>query len=265
MDKSRLLDRIGAEGDDRLLLAKVLDRAEQARSRNIPVSTDFLSPQQQMLSLDLLRLAGVPETGFVRLGGYAGAERNIILFLPDWLDAESAEGQSPVRVLRASFRESEKLNHRDFLGSLMGMGIVREKLGDILVGPESADLMVLESVAEFLLQSWDSAGRARLSVTGIEPWDIRVPEVQCQEMRDTVSSLRLDAIASTGFRMARGKAADLISSGRVQVNWRECTKPDKLLAQGDTVSARGFGKFELTEVGGLTKKGRTSITLRRYI
>ena len=92
-----------------------------------------------------------------------------------------------------------------------------------------------------------------------------MPEVNCQEVRDTVSSLRLDAVASTGFRMARGKAAELITSGRVQVNWRECTKPDKLLTAGDTVSARGFGKFELTEVGGVTKKGRTSIVVKRYV
>jgi len=84
-------------------------------------------------------------------------------------------------------------------------------------------------------------------------------------VRDTVSSLRLDAVASTGFRMARGKAAELISSGRVQVNWRECTKPDKPLAAGDTVSARGFGKFVLTEVGGTTRKGRISIVVKRYV
>ena len=265
MDKSKLLDRLGAAGEDRLLLAKVLDRAGQAQSRNIPAATDFLSPQQQALALDLLRLAGIPETGYTCLGGYEGAERNILLFLPDWLEAADAGSQSPIRCLRASFREEEKLTHRDFLGSLMGMGIVREKVGDILVGPASADLMVLDTVAEFLLQSWNSAGRARLAVTAIEPWEVRVPEAKCQEMRDTVSSLRLDAVASTGFRMARGKAAELITSGRVQVNWRECTKPDKLLTAGDTVSARGFGKFELTEVGGVTKKGRTSIVLKRYI
>ena len=265
MDKTKLLDRLGAAGEDRLLLAKVLDRAGQARSRNIPAATDFLSPQQQMLAMDLLRLAGIPETGYARLGGYAGAERNILLFLPDWLDADSAESQSPIRCLRATFREEEKLSHRDFLGSLMGMGIVREKVGDILVGPSAADLMVLDTVAEFLLQSWNSAGRARLTVTAIDPWEVRVPEVRCQEVRDTVSSLRLDAVASTGFRMARGKAAELITSGRVQVNWRECAKPDKLLTAGDTVSARGFGKFELTEVGGVTKKGRTAIVLKRYV
>ena len=265
MDKTKLLDRLGAAGEDRLLLAKVLDRAGQARSRNIPAATDFLSPQQQMLAMDLLRLAGIPETGYARLGGYAGADRNIWLFLPDWLDADSAESQSPIRCLRATFREEEKLSHRDFLGSLMGMGIVREKVGDILVGPSAADLMVLDTVAEFLLQSWNSAGRARLTVTAIDPWEVRVPEVRCQEVRDTVSSLRLDAVASTGFRMARGKAAELITSGRVQVNWRECAKPDKLLTAGDTVSARGFGKFELTEVGGVTKKGRTAIVLKRYV
>ena len=83
MDKSHLLDRLGATGDDRLLLAKVLDRAEQAQRRNIPAATDFLSPQQQMQTLDLLRLAGVPETAYARLGGYDGAERNLFLFLPD--------------------------------------------------------------------------------------------------------------------------------------------------------------------------------------
>ena len=262
MDKGMLLDRLGAAGEERLLLARILDRAQQAQSRNIPVYTDFLSPQQQMLAKDLLRLAGIPENGFLLLGGYEGAERKVILFLPDWMDETMAE--DPIRCLRAAFRE-EGLSHRDFLGSLMGMGIVREKLGDILVSPNSADILVLETVEEFLLQSWDSAGRTKLKVSAIDPSHIHIPEVKCELVRDTVSSLRLDAVVSTGFRMARGKAADLISSGRVQVNWRECTKTDKLLAGGDTVSARGFGKFQLTEVGGTTKKGRISISVKRYI
>lgn len=265
MDKSKLLDKIGAVGEDRLGLAKVLDRAEQARARNIPASTDFLSPQQRILALDLLRQAGFSETSYAALGGYDGAERQVLLFLPDWLDPSDAESQSPIRCLRAQFRPEEKLTHRDFLGSLMGMGIVRERTGDILVGSGSADLLVLDTVADFLLQSWTSAGRAKLAVSEIDPAHLHIPEVRCQEIRDTVSSLRLDAVASSGFRMARGKAADLIAAGRVQVNWRECTKSDKLLAEGDTVSARGFGKFVLSEVGGVTKKGRTSIVLKVYV
>ena len=265
MDKSKLLDRVGALGEDRLLLAKVLDRAEQAETRNVPAATDFLSPQQLVQAMDLLRLAGLPEAGYVCIGGYDGAERKLLLFLPDWMEPENAAEQSPIRCLRAAFREEYKLSHRDFLGSLMGMGIVREKIGDILVGTDSADLMVLDSVAEFLRQSWDSAGRAKLSVTEIPTEYVHIPEVKCQEVRDTVSSLRLDAVVSSGLKMARGKAAELIASGRVQVNWRECTKSDKLLAAGDTVSARGFGKFQLTEVGGTTRKGRISIVLKRYV
>lgn len=263
MDKGALLDRLGLAGEDRLTLARVLDKAEQAENRNIPAATDFLSPQQQAQARDCLRLAGVSETSYVLQGGYEGAERRIILFLPDWLEPENAE--FPIRCLRASFREDEKLTHRDFLGSLMGLGLVREKIGDILVVPDSADLLVLDSVADFLLQSWDSAGRAKLRVTAIEPDSLHIPVVQRKEVRDTVSSLRLDAVASSGFRLARGKAAALIESGKVQLNWRECVKPDKLLAAGDTVSARGFGKFVLSEVGGVTKKGRTSILLKVYI
>ena len=265
MDKGKLLDRCGARGEDRLLLARVLDKLEQAQSRNIPTHTDFLTPQQQQQTLDLLRFAAVPETAYVRMGGYDGAERNLFLFLPDWLEPEEAGSQSPIRSLRAEVRGEEQPTHRDFLGSLMGMGIVREKLGDLLVSPEGCDLMVLETVADFLLQNWDSAGRAKLTVRAIEPWDVKVPEARYREVRDTVSSLRLDAVIASGFGMARGKAADLISGGKVQVNWRECTKVDKLLVAGDVLSVRGLGKAELNEVGGVTKKGRTVVTLKRYL
>ena len=165
MEKSKLLDRCGAEGEDRLLLAKVLDRAAQAEERNIPACTDFLSPQQQMMAGDLLRLAGIPETAWLRQGGYQGAERNILLFLPDWMEPETAE--PPLRCLRAAFRTEDRLSHRDILGSLMGMGIVREKVGDILVSPESADLIVLDTVAElFDLPADLVAGLPHLEMMG---------------------------------------------------------------------------------------------------
>ena len=263
MEKSRLLDRCGVPGEDRLALARLLDRAEQADSRGTPAWTDFLSPQQQALAEDLLRLAGVPETAWLCQGGYEGAERNIFFFLPEWMEPETA--QSPLRCLRAAFRPEERLTHRDILGSLMGMGIVREKVGDILVSDGSADLIVLDTVADFLLSSWEGAGRAKLAVTEIPAAHLHIPAVRCQEARDTVSSLRLDAVCAAGFRMARGKASELIASGRVQVNWRLCTKGDRLLSAGDTVSARGFGKFQLSEVGGVTKKGRTAIVIKRYV
>ena len=161
-----------------LLLARVLDRAEQASERNIPAATDFFSPAQQAQAADLLHAAGIPETAYIRWGGYDGAERAVLLFLPDWMEPSDAGTYSPIRCLRAAFREEESLTHRDFLGSLMGMGIVREKIGDILVGPDSADVLVLDTVAEFLVQSWESAGRAKLRVAEIDPGCVHIPEVR---------------------------------------------------------------------------------------
>ena len=102
-------------------------------------------------------------------------------------------------------------------------------------------------------------------MTEIPAAHLHIPEVRCEEVRDTVSSLRLDAVAASGFSLSRGKAADLIASGRVQLNHRECVKPDHAVAQGDVLSCRGLGKCVLTEVGGPSKKGRILIVLERYV
>lgn len=263
MDKGALLDRMGAEGEDRMLLSHVLDQAVRTESRNIPSYTAFLSPREQAMTADLLRLAGTPETSYCFAGGYAGAERCVALFLPDWLDPRNAE--IPVRCVRAAYRREERITHRDLLGSLMGLGIVREKVGDILAGEESADVLVMESVADYLLQNWEWAGRTKLHVTEADPANIHIPAQKYEEIRDTVSSLRLDAVLSGGLRIARGKASALVEAGRVEVNWRECVKPDRLLSEGDTVTARGFGKLQLASVGGLTRKGRISIVIRRWV
>lgn len=262
MDRNKLLEC--ARGDEeRLVLAKVLDRWNQTARKNIPACTDFLSPHERALAENALRGGGVFPDAYVSSGGYEGAERQVLLFLPDWQEPAAAE--FPFRYLRAAYRPEYHLNHRDILGSLMGLGITREKVGDLLVGEESCDLIVADSVGEFLLRDWTQAGRASLKVSAVGSEDLNVPEVRCEEVRDTVQSLRLDAVAATGFQMSRGKAAGLIESGHVELNWQECVKPDRLLAEGDTVSARGIGKFKLAQVGGMTRKGRTGIVLKRYV
>lgn len=265
MQKTVLLDRLQATGEDRLLLSQILDRAEQVQRRNVPASTNFLSPQQQMIALDALRLAEIPETSYLLYGGYDGAERKCILFLPDWMEPVDAVACSPIRCLRATFRADKPLTHRDFLGSLMGMGVVREKIGDILVDESSTDVLVLESIQNFLLQSWLETGRTHQKITAVGLNCIHIPAIHCKEVRDTLSSMRLDAVVASGFQMARGRAAELISAGKVQLNWRNCTKGDKTVSAGDTISARGFGKIELSEVSGMTRKGRISVILKRFI
>ena len=257
MDRRQLLDRAAQSGEERVLLAHILDKCEQSRQRNIPAATDFLSPAEQRAAQELLHAAAIHE-GYAFRGGYERAERKMLFFLPDW--QEEADESESMTALRCTYRKEDTLTHRDFLGSLMAQGITREKLGDILVSEGSCDLIVSRDIAPYLLQNVTSAGRVKLSVSEIGLSDLNVPTLKVKEIRDTVSTLRLDAVAASG-----GKAQELISSGRVQLNHRETLKADAPVAQGDVVSARGLGKFEVAEVGGLSKKGRTALLLRRYL
>jgi len=261
MERREVLDRAARDGEERLLLSRIWDRYDQCRNRNIPAHSDFLSPQEQAAAERLLRMLGAVE-GWLWWGGYEAAERRQLHFLPDWQEEPERDA---IRCLRCAFFEPGKLTHRDFLGSLMGLGLTREKIGDILVSENQADVLVADSVADFLLRDWTAAGRTALKVREIDPAEITAPVQQVKELRDTVSSLRLDSVLAVGFSTGRGKAAEAVETGRVQVNWTVCQKPDKLLAQGDVISVRGAGKCRLAEVGNVTKKGRVFITVERYL
>ena len=261
MDKRDLLDRLAANGDERLLLGRVWDKYEQCRRRNIPVVTGFLSPAEQELVRRLMGALDVRE-GWLLWGGYDTAQRRQAHFLPDWQTEPDFEA---VAALRATFYEPNSLTHRDVLGSLMGLGVTRESVGDILVAEQSVDVLVTEPVRRFLLDSWDSAGRVRLKVQSIDPTELQVPEEKVKLLRDTVSSLRLDSVLSVGFSLSRSKAAEAVTSGKVQVNWADWQKPDRRVVQGDVLTLRGLGKCVLEEVGNQTKKGRVFITVKRYL
>ena len=228
--------------------------------RTFPLPRSF-SPREQQLVQALLNAAGV-RSGYVLDGGYEEAERKIAVFLPDW--AEDAEGE--LAFLRALFHGADSaLTHRYIRGSLMGLGVVRDRLGDILVSPHSADIIAAPSLRDFFLREWTEAGRVKLTVAEIAREELLLPQVQVKVLRDTVSSLRLDAVAAAAFSVSRGKAAELIAAGRVNLDHVPCLKPDKPVAEGAVLTARGFGKAKLKEVGGLSKKGRTGITIERYL
>ena len=152
-----------------------------------------------------------------------------------------------------------------FLGAILGQGLDREKVGDILVRPGVCDVLVFRELCPFLLQNWDGAGRAKLKVEEIGLEEVAPPLVEVRTHRDTVSSPRLDAVMASGFSMGRGKAAGLISSGKVELNHRPCVKPDRAVEQGDVITCRGLGKCLLKEMGGVSKKGRIMLVLERYV
>ncbi len=260
MDKSDIIARIAREPEDKLLLARVWDKFSQFERQNIPAATDFLSPREQALAQALLRGMG-PGTGGILDGGYEGAERKRLIFLPDW--AEGDGGQ--LVFLRAVFHGPDSLSHRDILGSLMGLGIVRGKVGDILVSPHSADIVAATSLKDFFLQEWREAGRVKLDVSEVSREQLLLPEVQVKALRDTVSSLRLDAVLAAAFSTSRGKAVEFIRAGRVSLDHMPCDKPDKPVEEGAVLTVRGLGRGKLREIGPATKKGRTVVVIERYL
>ena len=260
MTKTELLDKTAQTSEERQLLAHVLDKLAVAE-RGAPAHTGFLSQGEQEAVTRLLNAAGHPRHLFA--GGYEGAERRVCALLPDWQEEDGFE--PPFTALRCQYPAGSGLTHRDFLGSILGQGLDREKVGDILVRDGSCDLLVFSDIAPFLLSNLDGAGRVKLRIKEIALEELEAPELEVKLVKDTVSSLRLDAVLATGFSMGRSKAAGLIASGKVEVNHRPCVKADKLVVQGDVLTGRGLGKCVVKEVNGLSKKGRTMIVIERYL
>ena len=190
----------------------------------------------------------------------------MLIYLPEYLEESTLyEEDSPVVCLRASFYQNDSPSHRDFLGALMGAGISRETVGDICVGKESCDFFVTEEMAPYILQNFTSAGRTRLHLDRICLDNIQIPEPEVKEIKDTLASLRLDSVISSGFRIGRSLAGQYISAGKAAIDGLPCEKPDKPVSQGTKVSVRGLGKIKLAAVNGKTKKDRISVVIHRYV
>ena len=265
MNRTELLNKCARSGEERVLLARALDKLELAQNRSVPACTPFLSPGEQASVTDLLNAWGRPRHLF--FGGYEGAERAVCAFLPDWQEESDflADPEGPVAALEAAFPADAELSHRDILGALMGLGITREKLGDILLDHGRCQVLVLRDALPILLSQWESAGRWKMKLREIPLEQLEAKPPQVKTIRDTVAALRLDAVLAAGFSTSRSKAADLVSAGRVSVNHRECAKADRTVGEGDVLSCRGLGKCVVKEVLGQSKKGRFMLVLERYI
>lgn len=264
MTKTELLNKFAKDPEERVVLARALDQMDRAANRSIPCATQFLSPAQRAALEPLLAASGHPKHLFH--GGYEGAERTVCAFLPDWQEAEDWESAEELAAIECAYPPTgAELSHRDLLGGLMGIGLTRERVGDILVGEKAAQIVCLKSAAPIILSQFDQAGRYRLKLREIALAELSPAPAEVKHIRDTVATLRLDAVFSSGFSLSRGKAGDLISVGRVSVNHRECLKPDKPLAEGDILTCRGLGKCVLKSVLGQSRKGRIMIEMERYV
>lgn len=261
MDRSNI-EKIAKTPEDRVLLAKIWDKINAGMRKNIPANTAFLTLRE----LEMCRYLFGTQEGLFPFGGYEGAERQMLVYLPEYLEKDALyEEDSPLVCLRATFFDGDTPSHRDFLGALMGVGIARETIGDICVGKGQCDFFVTQEIAPYILQNFIGAGRTKVHLDRILLSEVSVPEPETKEIRDTVASIRLDSIISSGFRIGRSAAAQYVSAGKVAIDGLPCEKPDKQLDEGVKISVRGLGKIKLRLINGQTKKGRISIIIDRYI
>lgn len=246
--------------EDEQLLAGIKDKIAQCTGNDTVTCTAFLDPRQRLLAENLCR--GYKGLKYYFNGGYEDAERRIAVFLPDYAEPGDDDLLALLRIAKTGHRE---LSHRDYLGSLTGLGIKREVIGDILVREDGADIIILKDMSDFLLYHYEKAGRVNLQAE-ILPLDrIIIPEGRFEEKKDTVASLRLDNIVASAFSLSRVRATEAINSGIVFLNGLPCDKADRQVRQGDKLVLRGKGKVVLKEVGGTTKKDRIFIIVDKYI
>ncbi|MBF2079718.1 MAG: photosystem II S4 domain protein [Synechococcales cyanobacterium T60_A2020_003] len=248
--------------ENREMAARVLDRAEQALRTWDIVLTDFLSPPEWM---DVQQMFNrLTEVHCLPWGGYPQAERQRVAIARSELPLDTSQVELSALSIAGNFL-FDPATHRDFLGALLGTGIVREKVGDIIVlGDRGAQAIVVPELAEFLETSLNQVRSVPVKTQRIDFSDLSIREPKKKEMTTVEASLRLDAIASAGFGMSRSKMADMISGGDVRVNWRDVTQPSHQLKTGDLVAIRGKGRLEIGDIA-ITKKERYRVMLTRFI
>lgn len=230
--------------------------AKRADERCYTTYTEFLNMEEQSELLSL-RLA-VP---FKLYGGYDGAERCLAAFGYDC-------GSAPfpityIKIEPAAKKFADKLTHRDFLGSLMGLGLKREVLGDILIHDSTGYLMCLDSVAEYIAGNLDKVKHTSVKCTVVNelPGDV---QSEPEEQQKIVASLRIDVLAAAVYNLSRSAVKELFTQRRVFVNSRLCENFSLVPKEGDIISVRGKGRFKLGEVLGTTKKNRVIVLFYVY-
>ncbi|GBE91344.1 photosystem II S4 domain protein [Nostoc cycadae] len=248
--------------ENRDSVARVIDQAEQAIKTWEVILTDFLSPPELA---EIQRVFNrLTEVQLLAWGGYPQAERQRMAIARGELPLEQSQVGLVVLEIAGNFL-FDTATHRDFLGAMLGTGIVREKTGDIIVlGERGAQVIVVPEMAEFLEMNLQQVRSVPVKTQRIDLSELKIREPKKKELTTVEASLRLDAIASAGFGMSRSKMVDLIDAGDVRVNWKDITQASFQVKSGDLVAIRGKGRLEIGEVA-ITKKDRYRVQLTRYM
>lgn len=254
--------------DDKMCLSRLLDKIEASKSKDKIETTDFLDMYQVALVENFLRK--IKFENYQLYGGYDEAERKVAVIYPKKIDKKMLEKNYSkiLKIVRVLLPEEEhgKYAHRNYLGGIVKLGLNREKIGDILVTEEGADIITVEGFANILKQRLPSLTRFESSdITIEEIQNIKKRKIKIEEIKIIVPSLRLDNIVSDLAKTSRSKAVQIIEQERVFINGQNETKASKQLKINDIITIRGKGRFVIKGFEGTTRSGRTVVIIEKYI
>lgn len=276
---------MNSPGDAVIHAAELEERCEYS-----PAVSAFLTPAEQA---ELWQRVRYPHRLFF-WGGFVGAERRCAVFIPEWAadgapygggtrhdspereeflrslvfgeDAPFEEISSGVSLIEINGSGHRAISHRDVLGSLMGLGITRQSVGDIcMISERKAVTAVSGKLFEYISDELGKVGSDGVNVERVScPGDF-VFERQFEEMGVTVASMRLDGVVSAVTGLSRTKAVERISAGFVQLSGLVCDAVSAEVSEGDTVTVRGYGKYLIASTDGLTRKSRIRVNVKKYV
>lgn len=269
MDRDAILNRYQNE-EERLFVSKILDKINQTKTRNQITNTDFLSMYEQKLSRKILE--SQKEENYIFYLPEENLEKVMLIIYPDKCEDifinNRFDYSKLVSLIRITLPNElkGKYEHKDYLSGIMKLGIRREKVGDILVFEEGADVVCTREIANYILNNLQQLTRfSKAKIEELNINNIRKPEIKKEEKRITVSSIRIDNIVSELANCSRVEATKIIEEQRVMLNYERETRNSKIINEKDVIVIRGKGKFEIKEILGETKKGKIALVIEHYI
>lgn len=266
MNKQDLLNNLSSDEDKRLI-GKILDQYQFCIQKNKITNTNFLNLAQKQLvqtSLSKLKISN-----YLFTGAYDECERSMLVFYPTKFSLEIVNSHldNLISIIRISLPKElhSTYTHRDFLGGIMKLGIEREKIGDILVFENGADIIVCKDMLDYLANNLPSLTRFKKSqIRCLDINSLRHPISQTEAVQICISAMRLDCIVAELMHCSRSKACEIIASEKVFVNFALETKNKRILQNNDVLTIRGKGRYEIDSPLGNTRKGNIVLKVNKY-
>lgn len=269
MNKQEILNKYDNE-EDKLLVSKVLDKLEFVQKKNSIETTDFLDMHQKTIAEKVLKSQKI--TNYICYGGYSNAERVMVIIYPEKLEDVFNNNQydfnNIVRVIRVILPNEMKgkYSHRDYLGAVIKVGLKREKVGDIIVNLDGADLIVSKDISKYIVDSFKELTRfSKSDIYEESIQKLNITEPKTDVLNIIIPSMRMDSIVSELIRTSRSKALEIINAERVFVNSEVITKNSKMLKENDMITVRGKGRFKIIKILNSTKKGNLVLEVEKYV